>query len=383
VDSLELAISRTNANIFLREFSFSRTKFSPTPRTELEFADHVVILDGTWALFQLKRRQTEESTEADPARWFHRKVITAATRQIRDTLGFLEGLPQIVVTNDRGHSFNIAANKRERVFKVVVFDPGAGTVPLQFPQFHRSHTAGFIHLIDARHYVDICDVLVTPSEIWEYLEAREAILERGEPRVSEAALLGQFVDQAVSQPSDASFAGVLVRLLRDDRQFDMRFLTAKFPERTYRTIGDNPLDYYRILSEVARLNRADLRAFKERISLCIEVVRRDEFAMPYRFVSLRTGCAFVFVPCTLDQMLRRLNALQNLTTAAKYDLKCDRAIGVVVARDGSDFLMDWALVEHPWVKDDELDELLRANYPFRPVREVVEPRYKLIGPEGT
>lgn len=43
--TLEEFLARFNENLFFREFSFSQTKFTPLPKSELELADHIVWLD--------------------------------------------------------------------------------------------------------------------------------------------------------------------------------------------------------------------------------------------------------------------------------------------------------------------------------------------------
>ena len=62
--SLQDRISTTNAGIFFREFSFSSTKFTPPDNTELELADHVVVIDGRLLIFQLKEREKPTKNES-------------------------------------------------------------------------------------------------------------------------------------------------------------------------------------------------------------------------------------------------------------------------------------------------------------------------------
>ena len=46
-------VASLNANVFLREFSFSRTRFKPVGGTEVELADHVVRIVDLVFLYQL------------------------------------------------------------------------------------------------------------------------------------------------------------------------------------------------------------------------------------------------------------------------------------------------------------------------------------------
>lgn len=68
--------------------------------------------------------------------------------------------------------------------------------------------------------------------------------------------------------------------------------------------------------------------------------------------------------------------LVNLTRAHKYDQKLDCCVGVIVARDGEDFLLNWAIIAQSWEYDAALDEALKDNFPFPPVSEKVIPRFE-------
>jgi hypothetical protein len=68
--------------------------------------------------------------------------------------------------------------------------------------------------------------------------------------------------------------------------------------------------------------------------------------------------------------------LVNLTNAHKYDQKLSSCVGVVIAKDGEDFLLNWAIITHPWEYDAELDRRLKENFPFPAVNETIIPRFE-------
>ena len=83
-----------------------------------------------------------------------------------------------------------------------------------------------------------------------------------------------------------------------------------------------------------------------------------------------------FYRCINGRRSRR-DALINLTLANKYDLKCDKAIGVsFVANEDDTQDIEWLFVQDPWERNTDVDELLRENNPFRPVTEQSIDRYK-------
>ena len=91
-----------NLIIEYKEFSFSKNGFCPAPGESKEFADHVTWLDDLLIIYQLKERSqnTEDPIDADK-KWFENKVVKKATRQIRDTLQFLQEYSEIELRNHR------------------------------------------------------------------------------------------------------------------------------------------------------------------------------------------------------------------------------------------------------------------------------------------
>jgi hypothetical protein len=322
MNALEQFVAQLNANVFLREFSFSRLTFIPIPGQELEFADHVIWLDNVWLLYQLKARSAVDDSVDRLRSWFKRKVLGTATRQIRDTLRYLDQQQNIVLRNQRGHEFNVAAGQRSRVYKIVIYDLGPEyDQSLDFGLYHKSQTAGFIHVININNYLDICRTLITPAEIWEYLDFREQILIAHAGIANEMALLGQFLTGSPDQAPNDIFADAVPELLNDPGEFDIRFITETFLEDIYhRDASRSEFSYYNLVAELAKLDRSELKEFKRRLQRCVEDVNRDEFRLPYRMQSTRTGCGFVFVSCTSDMISSRRTALRNLTVAAKYGL---------------------------------------------------------------
>src|SRR5215213_10346193 len=162
--ALENSISQINENIFFREFSFSRNEFTPRQESELEFADHVIWLDDLLITFQLKERDLSGShTRETEINWFGDKVLRNATKQIRDTLRYLNTYEEINIANERGHIFNVVSGKIGKRINVVSYAPH-DLLPKEYrsKKFHLSSTAGFIHLIPAYDYIELCQTLITP-----------------------------------------------------------------------------------------------------------------------------------------------------------------------------------------------------------------------------
>lgn len=365
---------------FFQEFVYSRTTFRPLPpQTEVELADNVLWLGNILFAFQLKERIAVDNATAETERkWFEKKVVDQATRQIRDTLHYLEKNPTISLTNHRGHERQLTFSSISQLHKLVVYLPNR-CLPEDCinKKFHRSKTAGIIHITPAQDYLGIVRTLLTPAEVADYFDFREELIEVWGDRVNEVpepALAGHFLDGDTSKPPSLDYLAHLRELDHRADEWDMSGVIATFPDKV--TTDNSPTDYYRIVTELALLKRNELREFKARFQLSIEKSRGEELTRPYRIAIPRTDCGFVFIPLTKQHFAHRRTALLNMTLAHKYDQRLSKCIGVAIGNhDGGWFNADWCLVSAPWVQDHAMDQLLAENNPFRTVKVGELPRY--------
>lgn len=185
--SFEKAVSSLNELFFFKEFTFSRNIFRTQENNEIEFADNVVWLQDLLILYQVKERKISSSI-ADPEeekKWFNRKVLKKGTRQIRDSLNYLNQEDKIPLKNHRGETFELSTKSLTAIDKIVLYYSNE-SLPLACKncKSHRSKTIGLIHVISAQDYIKICLTLITPSEVHEYLQFREALIERYQNQVS-------------------------------------------------------------------------------------------------------------------------------------------------------------------------------------------------------
>jgi hypothetical protein len=378
--TIEHLVSHTNEFYFLREFTFSAVTFSPTAGAEVELADGVIWLDDLAVVFQMKERfeRAGSSTDADN-RWFENKVIKKATRQIRDTLDYLNRHDPISVVNNYGQTVPLSVKEIKTIHKVVVFREPNPQGILR-PKFHISRTAGAIHLIPIADYIGIVRSLLTLSEISEYLSWRASLRidwPSEAETLPEQSLVGHYLRGEKNAKPSLNDQQNLLMIEEDIEKWDVTGILSKFLELTTDDEAQG-LRYHRIIREVAKLHRGELRTFKERFILCMNACKVDEFCRPYRFTSPRTGCGFVFVPLQSEFREVRRNGLVNLTAAGKYEQHLDKCIGLSFVRDDDGwFTVDWCLHEAKWEFDEEIQSRLAEFYPFRPVKEQVVYRYPL------
>ncbi len=371
---LERTVADINSGVFFREFSFSRTSFRPTPARQLEFADHTIWIDDLLIVFQLKERTKPTGELAVEERWLREKVFKQATRQIRDTLGYLDEFDTITIRNERGHERVVTSRNASVRINVVLFSNSemSASDRARVPKNHQSATAGFIHVMEIRDYLLVCQKLVTPIELVSYLGFRELLLQKHCELclgLAEEALLGQFLAGAIDDCPAPSWTSKARSLDEEIESFDISAILSKLPSKIESSIGsDEPDSYYCFIRECARLNRFELREVRKRFSFAIDWCRRPNSGPPMRFAAARTGCGFMWTAVPPHLLSRRHKGLLNLTEAAKYSLGVDRCIGISVAADGRDTLIDWMYIDHPWEKDYELEEFLEKCDPFPPVQ---------------
>jgi len=381
--TFEDKVSQLNAAYFFQEFTFSRNKFKPDPKTELELADAVVSLDDLRIIYQVKERNAPANTTAErEGRWFQSEILRHATKQIRDTLEYLKKYPNIEVCNDRGHSFNLAEPSPGRLHKVIVYHPN-DLLPGEWKKkkYYESQTAGIIHLLHAADYLGILKTLVTPVEVAEYLAYREQLarvwgidLET----VPEQALVGHYLRNLPELPPTVEFVKLLAGLERQDQNdWDISKIITLFPERRT-TPQKQPTEYYRIIKELAKMYRTDMRVFKERFALSMKKALSETLADPYRFVA-STNCGFIFIPLQRKDLKRRDELLRAFTHLHKYDMKLDRCIGLsFIAEEGTGFCdVQWCCMEFSWHEDEQKSRFISEHSPLRPLKTHRIERYGL------
>ncbi len=367
---LEEFLNNINANRFLREFSFSKNEFNPKPGEEIEFADHIILLDDLLTIYQLKERgESTNHTLESEKKWFENKVLKKSKKQIKDTLKYFNENDHIEIINQRGHKFDIKSKTINVIIKIILYAPSS-KLPLECynTKYYQSEIAGFIHILPIHDYLNICNTFITPCEIAQYFDFREGILTHYPSWTDERAIAGQFLYGAFDEAPDMKYIEYLEKLENDVRDFDIFPILKEYKESIAYSIGHvDDTDYYSILEEFAKLNRMELREVKTRIIKCIEECKTKKFTKPYRMLSIRTGCGFVFISLEEGLKDQRITGLKNFTYASKYLFQIPRNIGVSFVKVGATFLIDWCYMEFEWRHDPGLEKQLKDNFPFRNV----------------
>ncbi len=124
------------------------------------------------------------------------------------------------------------------------------------------------------------------------------------------------------------------------------------------------------------LNRSFLAAIKKRFAYCLEKIRQNSPGLPTRLYVPEIQCGFVMMPVAQEQVEMQLNYLQNITAAAKYDLRMPKQVGICFSLDQEEVLIDWCYIEGPFRPNKRIERMLRENYPFPKVKEDTVNRYR-------
>jgi len=254
-----------NRLYFFREFAFARTRFTPAGGTELELADSLILLGDDLMAFQAKARDAGDPTDPSrEARWFDRKILGKATKQVRDTLRYLDDHHPVPVFNHRGHRRELSPTGLGRVHKLVCYEAAPSLPEAQRNvRYHLSSTAGLIHLLPAADYLGIVRALLTPAELFDYLDFRAELIARWPDHVRglpEPALVGQYLVGNAEALPGVQHIEALRRLRHDIDRWDISGILHNFADRIVSPEADEL--YYPIVTELAKLKRNELAEFK-------------------------------------------------------------------------------------------------------------------------
>jgi hypothetical protein len=383
-DIAEEYIQIINNNIFLKEFTFSRSEYKLEDNQEIEIADSIVWLDDIFFVVQIKlRNQSESGENSKEEKWFKNKVLKVAKKQIKNSLDYISNISELSLLNDQNIKIDLTKVPIENARKIIIYLPAANLPEKErFLKFYVSSEIGKIHLFNLEDYKWICQYLITPYEINDYLRFREEIHEIFGSDINlipEQLILGKYISGEEISGIEPRFINFLNKFEEDVDQFNIFAFLQNFFSKTIKQESES--DYLMILKELAKLSRFDLEDFKKRLVLSIENSKKKEYTQPYRMVVPRTNCGFVFVPIGLEDKSFRENwhiGLENFTVLHKYDQKLPKCIGVTIFRHPENIEwieIYWSFMEFEWTKEEKLDKLLVDKSPFREVKEMKQRGY--------
>lgn len=375
----ENLITSINTNVFYKEFTFDKNDFYPKDGKK-ELADNIMWLDELLFIIQIKERNLSKAKGSIDS-WFKSKVLGKAKKQIKDTLKYLRQYDSIPIGNKRNQFIDIAKVDSFGINKLIIYQSD-DTLSEENKniKFYESKDVGYIHIFSLEDYFWICKYLVNPAELDEYLKFRERIYSKHKEIINvfpEQYILSHFINTNDETHIEPKYIETLSKLKKDSENFDMSHIIENFREKIRVESQYNSVEYHAIIKEIAKLKRYELLEYKKRFLLIMEDVNKNEIHPPRRFTSERTGCGFVFISLTKEQIQNWQNGLQNFTLIYKYKRKLKKCLGVIVFKVGNFYDFNWAYIEDDWKYNKELEVMVEREKEFYKQSSRVEiDRYK-------
>jgi len=379
----ENLVATINKNYFLAEFTYSRQRFRTTDKQEHEFADAAIWLDDLLILQQVKERgtATEIDTPDREGKWFKKKVISKGVDQLNDTHEHRRAGTPLLLYNERGVIVDLGQCRAKNIHNVIVYRPSSDLPEILLQQKSRkSSRIGFVHLFNETDYVRTFSTLITPMEIGGYLSWRQSACEKHLAvcsTLSEKALVGQYLSGELDSMPAPEFELYVNRLAGEDEWQLVYNIMYLFRDRIEKQAAEN--DHYRILKELAKLNRGMMGKFIECYKQSVAACKKPSAGLPRRLSIQDNDCSFIFIPLSAKDADKWERILPSFTCLSKHGFKTTKAVGMTFSPapdSASEYLVNWCYVEFVWEADSKADELLKYNSPFRPAKTTNLPRYR-------
>ena len=359
----EQEITQINQNVFFKEFTFDKNDFIIDNRNKVELADNVLWLDDLLIIIQIKEKDSEGCSSV--ADWLKNKVFKKAKNQIKSTLRYLYEHKTISIANGHNDNHILDIQKMVSIHSVVIYKIDDWKKESEIAKKYITRDNCFIHFISFDDYIHICRYIITPVELGQYLMFREEVL-RSNTNIDELPEQ-YFLAHYFQNPQNTTFNILYIckldkiceKIISREDEFYLGSVINHMRETLYE-YGDER-DYYFIIRELAKLNREEMKLFKERL---LAVMNERPKALPIlmkRFASLRTQCGFVLMRLNKKVEETWSRALVNFPFEFKYKWKLNKCIGLVVLKDNDHFDFRWSYMEGEWEYDEELEKRVEED----------------------
>lgn len=387
----ERVLRSFNSSYFLKEFTFLPKKIQDA-EGESTFSDGFIWLRDYMIIWEYKERELlrQAPTPDAQGKWFQRKVLRKAKDQIKGDKDFFGKYGGKNFENLQGQTIEIDLDSVKETHYLIIY---ASRYPL--PQdcvnqkyYTTREDRQFIHLMHATNWIPLCNSLLTPMEIIEYLRFRKEYLTiiLDSSLQSEKSLLGRFIrsDRVPDLRFDTkqrNYEWVVDKMERKPvKAFDS--LMKQLP-KILTGMGETETSYLEMLIEFALLGRKQRENFVAHLENAILKSLYDDYKPHNCLTFLNTNLAgFVFLSNPIDQPQEEIIPLLEQTTLAyKYDDKLTIAIGINIRAESKySILADWYYTRGPWKPNPEQERLVKKLYDegwFNKAKTIGVPRYRV------
>ncbi len=370
-----------NSSVFLKEFTFRNTRFTPSGSTEVEFCDGAIWLADLLVLFQVKSRNidTKAHSEDTERNWFEKKISKQAVNQMVDTISYLDQQHCLPFFNERGQRIDLSQAKTLSPIKIAIHDNEILPEDIRHRKGRLSKRIGFVHFLSLRDYRNICLTFHTPMEIADYFRFRQQMCEEvtNINDVSEMAVVGKYISDTDQDKSiDDEHELYVVRMIDDRDDFNINQLLDRFLANMQENKNDT--QYHAILTELALLRRGELKEFRRRFEWMLEQSSKPGLYDPCKLRPLAQNCSFVFIPLPDSQVGLSDKFLEKYTYACKHLFQTQRCLGMVALQHNSPdtSYVKWLHLDFEWEFNADVEKLI-DDLEFRNCRLEALAKYKL------
>lgn len=283
VNASEEILSAFAKLYFFEELVHDSLQFIPTGSCEKEVADLLLNLGDIIVAIQLKWRNDKNVTDSETQeiKWLGKKCKDAKS-QVKESIGYIRSGTLPAFSNGRNQS--ISLNSDAKIIPLVIF-MNKGITKYDHVLKKHSEEGMDINCLSFEDFQKMCEALITPIEIVEYLEWRLQFYENNgsvdfmmyeaadgtvtfiKPKSNEA-LAYQFLTEkyGIQQSQELE---VYIRAFRD-------FLHS-WPDHT--VMKSEEIANYEMVRFFAHFNRREIKPFIERLHLTVDKAHNAEYGM--------------------------------------------------------------------------------------------------------
>lgn len=292
----EKLLSSFSEDFFYKELVYADLKFVPEGGTEIELADLIINLEDVILAIQLKERNERDRTQDKNVeeKWLKKKC-KKAKEQIKDTILFINN-EKVSFINARGKETKI--NPSAEIVPLVVFENVSIS---EYEHLLRSHTADglSVNCMSIDDFQLMCQELVSPIEIIEYVKWRKAFYEKNgviNLLITETKK-GLFLSKP--QKQETLVHQYLYEQYGDDVLAEDNFyyeLFRQYVSVLYEHIEmvSEPDGCYEVVKFLAHLFRDEIRCFVERVEKALVIAKRKRFELVGTLCNSQKEYAMVF-----------------------------------------------------------------------------------------
>ena len=292
----EKLLSSFSEDFFYKELVYADLKFVPEGGTEIELADLIINLEDVILAIQLKERNEKDRTQDKNVeeKWLKKKC-KKAKEQIKDTILFINN-EKVSFVNARGKETKI--NPNAEIVPLVVFENVSIS---EYEHLLRSHTADglSVNCMSIDDFQLMCQELVSPIEIMEYVKWRKAFYEKNGAinlLITETKK-GFFLSKPQKQETlvhQYLYEQYGDDVLAEDNSYYELFRQYVSVLYEHIEVVSEPDGCYEVVKFLAHLFRDEIRCFVERIEKALVIAKRKRFELVGTLRNSQKEYAMVF-----------------------------------------------------------------------------------------